>query len=540
MQDPERLLDDLELQEVMGSGAGGTVFRGLYHRAYVAVKMLCAQPQDDVAGLHEARLARRLRHPHVVATYCARGARLTAEFLDGLHASAAAEQQQPGRGGHPSRPREGRRQEPPRRCLTPPQGGSGGQSVRRALAAPPPAVAHAASCSPLARSGRRSDTSEDGLGDPRGPGSCGLRGWSDALASLQAQPGMRLWVLVQEACALGNLAQFLQRNGFRTLVPSAGGGGAAAAGGLEAGAAAERLRRRLLLRTAAEVAGGMRHLHSQNVVHGDLKPANVLLALSGTDQRGFLAKVCDFGLARMLPRGESYTRAQSFGTIAYAAPELLTYRQLSKGSDVYSFGVLLHEMMTCRRPFEGCTWEEVFDGVAWGGLQPPWPTQQWPELCAVAQRCCARDRAQRPSFAALEAALSAMSERMREGAQPAPVAPQGAGGGPFISFDGAPHGDNTVTASAPLARPVVSGARALVVPVHVEVAARALMRPALLDPPMVRSPPQPGAPSTPPQDEEGACPSMLSSTWQQGSSCPPLRHPRLVDRSGEEEAGEEK
>ena len=53
-----------------------------------------------------------------------------------------------------------------------------------------------------------------------------------------------------------------------------------------------KLALRALLRTAREVAQGMWHIHSANVIHGDLKPGNVLLKGSRADRRGFIAKVC--------------------------------------------------------------------------------------------------------------------------------------------------------------------------------------------------------------------------------------------------------
>jgi serine/threonine protein kinase len=52
---------------------------------------------------------------------------------------------------------------------------------------------------------------------------------------------------------------------------------------------------RALLRTAAEVAKGMDLMHMLGVVHGDLKPANVLLKTHRADRRGYVAKVADFG-----------------------------------------------------------------------------------------------------------------------------------------------------------------------------------------------------------------------------------------------------
>jgi serine/threonine protein kinase len=62
------------------------------------------------------------------------------------------------------------------------------------------------------------------------------------------------------------------------------------------------------LTTAREVSGAMQYLHSQNVLHGDLNGNNILLAGAhaapgAADQRGFTAKVADFGLSRLLSPG---------------------------------------------------------------------------------------------------------------------------------------------------------------------------------------------------------------------------------------------
>lgn len=54
---------------------------------------------------------------------------------------------------------------------------------------------------------------------------------------------------------------------------------------------------RALLRTAQEVAKGMDYIHSFGIVHGDLKPGNVLLKTHRIDRRGYIAKVSDFGEA---------------------------------------------------------------------------------------------------------------------------------------------------------------------------------------------------------------------------------------------------
>lgn len=49
--------------------------------------------------------------------------------------------------------------------------------------------------------------------------------------------------------------------------------------------------------TALDIARAMVHLHSENIIHSDLKARNILLKSSGSEERGFMAKVADFGLS---------------------------------------------------------------------------------------------------------------------------------------------------------------------------------------------------------------------------------------------------
>jgi serine/threonine protein kinase len=100
-----------------------------------------------------------------------------------------------------------------------------------------------------------------------------------------------------------------------------------------------------------QVALGMAAAHAQGVVHGDLKPANVLVTPAGT------AKVVDFGIARRSasPQGEETLlwgpgRAGGIsGTPAYMAPEQARGELATPASDVFSLGVMLYELVTGRR-----------------------------------------------------------------------------------------------------------------------------------------------------------------------------------------------
>lgn len=74
--------------------------------------------------------------------------------------------------------------------------------------------------------------------------------------------------------------------------------------------------------TAQEIAGALAYLHSQDLLHGDLTGGNILLASSDSDERGFCAKVADFGLSRTL--GSEPVDTGTYGTVTHMPPELLT------------------------------------------------------------------------------------------------------------------------------------------------------------------------------------------------------------------------
>jgi serine/threonine protein kinase len=106
------------------------------------------------------------------------------------------------------------------------------------------------------------------------------------------------------------------------------------------------------LHFALEIAEALAYAHSHGVVHGDIKPANILITEDGH------AKVADFGVARF-NHGLVTNTGKIFGSPAYMAPEQLSGGAPDARSDLFSLGVMLYSMLTGFRPFQGNTAETV-------------------------------------------------------------------------------------------------------------------------------------------------------------------------------------
>ncbi|KAJ3319246.1 hypothetical protein HDV06_006574 [Boothiomyces sp. JEL0866] len=97
------------------------------------------------------------------------------------------------------------------------------------------------------------------------------------------------------------------------------------------------------LRWTYQIASGLEYIHSKMHVHCDLKPENVLLT---GDYR--IAKISDFGLAKLKPEGNKTSIGNPSGTPNYFAPELFNGERNSFASDIYALGLILYEIYTLK------------------------------------------------------------------------------------------------------------------------------------------------------------------------------------------------
>ncbi len=118
------------------------------------------------------------------------------------------------------------------------------------------------------------------------------------------------------------------------------------------------------VRIALQIAAALARAHQTGIIHRDLKPENVLLASRPREPASLtpypavdhaeedLAKLTDFGIAKLLDEPAITVGAQLFGTPGYIAPEYLEGAVASPRSDLYSLGVILYEMTTGLLPYD--------------------------------------------------------------------------------------------------------------------------------------------------------------------------------------------
>ncbi|KAG2485953.1 hypothetical protein HYH03_015397 [Edaphochlamys debaryana] len=297
-----------------------------------------------------------------------------------------------------------------------------------------------------------------GGGGERAGASASAARFLEELAALGAAPGKTVTVVVMELCEQGTLLTYIHRRAAeaaasdpdassrlsgpgsgplssrgRSLLPGIAAGHwsrvpqpltpavPAPAPPGEGRAGCRVVASLEALRNALEVAQAMAHLHSLDLVHGDLKPANVLLRAAATDvdtplgppecpraSRGYVCKVADFGLTNPVESAEGLpreTNGRGWGALAYLAPELVTGGKRGKPADVYSYGALLWHMATGQAPHASLHPAQILVGLASGELALEWPEGADRTLRKIGAACLAHDPANRPSFERIVRAL---------------------------------------------------------------------------------------------------------------------------------------
>jgi serine/threonine-protein kinase len=126
-----------------------------------------------------------------------------------------------------------------------------------------------------------------------------------------------------------------------------------------------------MLTLGIQIAEALDAAHAEGIIHRDIKPANIFVTKRGR------AKVLDFGLAKLVPKGVAREDADSggevpdsssivgiiSGTPSYMSPEQVRGDDLDERTDIFSLGLLLYEMATGRQAFSGRTGGMIIEAV---------------------------------------------------------------------------------------------------------------------------------------------------------------------------------
>ena len=137
-------------------------------------------------------------------------------------------------------------------------------------------------------------------------------------------------VLVMEYMDVGSLEQWRKNNkSERSLQPS-------------------RMEEAFFASIAYQVITGLEYLHSQRILHRDIKPGNILLNTNGA------VKLCDFGIVSLYGDDDHSLQTTVVGTSRFMSPERLRAKPYGKASDIWSFGLVMLELWNGVIPFQDC------------------------------------------------------------------------------------------------------------------------------------------------------------------------------------------
>ncbi|KAF5943084.1 hypothetical protein HYC85_020726 [Camellia sinensis] len=163
----------------------------------------------------------------------------------------------------------------------------------------------------------------------------------------------------------------------------------------------KKLTFKIVIQLALDLARGLSYLHSEKIVHRDVKAENMLL-----DTHRNL-KIADFGVARVEAQNPQDMTGET-GTLGYMAPEVLDGKPYNRKCDVYSFGICLWEIYCCDLPYTNLSFVEVSSAVVRQNLRPEIPRCCPSSLAHIMKKCWDANPEKRPDMSEVVRLLEAI------------------------------------------------------------------------------------------------------------------------------------
>lgn len=134
------------------------------------------------------------------------------------------------------------------------------------------------------------------------------------------------------------------------------------------------------------------YLHRHNILHRDLKNANVLLS------KRFICKLADFGLSKQFDRDvDQHVSQTALGTPLTACPQLCLGQPYDQKADIWASGCILFELVTLKKPFEGATVKQLLQNIVGAEPRRISRTDISRDLRALIGRILSKNAEERPS-----------------------------------------------------------------------------------------------------------------------------------------------
>jgi len=140
-----------------------------------------------------------------------------------------------------------------------------------------------------------------------------------------------------------------------------------------------------------QIAQGLQKAHEADIVHRDVKPANIIVTTEGD------VKIVDFGLAKLKGHTKLTKEESTLGTITYMSPEQTEGTEIDARTDIWSLGIIFYEMLTGKSPFDADYDQAIMYNILNAIPEPVYNLNKSVprELNAVIQKCLEKEKGKR-------------------------------------------------------------------------------------------------------------------------------------------------